>query len=399
MPPPAPRRPSPTATPRVLALALALLPAPGAAATPPKPDPKATKKSEPKKPDPKKPDPKKPDPKKPDPKPASKPDPKASKPVQPDPKASKPTAPVDPPAPAPVPAPGAGGYWLGARLLGPGAGPALTAMSPGTGGDGGPDGAVAGQVATMPEAMAWIARWAFAGPALPPPTPDPADSPIHTGPAPVPGGELYRQHHAILQALTIRGRNLDNSLRAIRWPSSAAELTPPGAPWLPAVLLAERAPLFSAPSHRVPPAAERYALARRSGSLWLLGHLDRCSNASGERVCLRWAQVISRDGDEFHAGYLPASQVALVDAWRRGAGAAPRAQLLASGTIGPRAQFVLIARTRDGGLHRRTLDAPLVGDAYPAARLRVDGEWATVEFTGAPAQRIALDASMDARIK
>jgi hypothetical protein len=116
-------------------------------------------------------------------------------------------------------------------------------------------------------------------------------------------------------------------------------------------------------------------------------------------VCLRWAQVISRDGDEFHAGYLPASQVATVDGWRRGAGAAPRAQLLASGTTGARAQFVLVARTREGGLHRRTLEAPLVGDAYPAARLRVDGEWATVEFAGAPAQRIALDASMDARVR
>ena len=406
--PPALHRP--TAPRLALALAFALC-SPSLAAAPAKPDPKASK-SVPTKPDPKKPDPKasksapkKPDPKKPDPKASKsvptksdpkKPDPKQPAPKQPDPKPEL-NQPV--PTPPPIPAPGAGGYWLGARLLGPGAVPALAAMSPGTGGDGGPDSAIAGQVPTMPEAMAWVARWAFAGPALPAPSLDPADSPIHTGPAPIPGGELYRAHHAILQALTIRGRSLDNGLRAIRWPTSAAELTPPGATWLPAVLLAERAPLFSAPSHRVPPAAERYAFARKAGSLWLLGHLDRCSNASGERVCLRWAQVISRDGDEFHAGYLPASQVATVDGWRRGAGAAPRAQLLASGTTGARAQFVLVARTREGGLHRRTLEAPLVHDAYPAARLRIDGEWATVEFAGAPAQRIALDTSMDARVR
>ncbi|MBK7824196.1 hypothetical protein [Nannocystis sp.] len=310
---------------------------------------------------------------------------------------TKPDAPATPPAPVPVP--GAGGYWLGARLLGPGATAALAAMSPGTASDGGPDSAIAGQVASMPEAMAWIARWAFAGPSLPAPTLEPADAPLHAGPAPVPGGELYRKHHAILQALTIRGRNQDNSPRTIRWPDSAAELTPPGVAWLPAVLLAERAPMFSAPSHRVPPASERYALARRSGSLWLLGHLDRCSAETGQIVCLRWAQVIARDGDEFHAGYLPASQVALVDGWRRGAGATPRAQLIASGTAGTRAQFVLVARTRDGGLHRRTIEAPMTGDAYPAAKLRVDGEWATIEFAGAPPQRVALDASMDARVR
>ena len=45
---------------------------------------------------------------------------------------------------------------LKARLLGPGAAPALLAMSPGTASDGGPDSTVAGQAATMPEAMAWV---------------------------------------------------------------------------------------------------------------------------------------------------------------------------------------------------------------------------------------------------
>ena len=249
----------------------------------------------------------------------------------------------------------------------------------------------------MKEAMAWVALWAFAGPALPPAPLEPADSPLYEGAAPVPGGTLLTEHGAILHALSVRGRNLDGSARAIRWPQTAAELTPPEQPWRSAVLLADRAPLFAAPAARVPPASERFTQIRRSGSLWILGLVDRCSLVTGQRVCLRWAQVLARHGDEFHAGYLPAAQVALVDGWRRGAGAAPRAQLLASGTVGARAQFLLVARTRDGNLHRRTLDAALVGDAYPAARLRVEGEWATIEFTGARSLRVALDASLDAR--
>jgi hypothetical protein len=374
-----------------------------------KPDPKASK-PDPKasKPDPKasKPDPKasKPDPKasptKPDPK-ASKPDPKASKP---DPKASKPDpkasqAPTPPAPPPPPPAPAAAGYWLGARLLGPDAAKlaALEAIALPTGIDGAPDDTVAGQVETLPEAMAWVARWAFAGDPLPPPALEPADSPLHLGPAPIPGGPLFTRHGAVLHALSVRGRSIDGSTRAIRWPQTTAEVTPPGLPWLPAVLLTDRAPLFAAPAARVPPAAERFAHVRRSGHLWILGHVDRCSAAAGERVCLRWAQVVAREGDEFRAGYLPAYQLAPIDGWRRGAGAAPRAMVLASGTIGARAQFLLIARTRDGGLHRKTLEAPLVGDAFPAARVRVEGEWATIEFTGAKAQRVALDASLDAR--
>jgi hypothetical protein len=39
----------------------------------------------------------------------------------------------------------------------------------------------------------------------------------------------------------------------------------------------------------------------------------------------------------------------------------------------------------------------LAGEAFPEATLRVDGDWAIVEFAGAPARRIALDATMDAR--
>ena len=384
-----------------------------------KPDPKASK-TDPKpdksaaKPDPKasKPDPKtdksgatKPDPKasKPDPK-ASKPDPKADKPgsSKPDPKASpapaqQPAPPASPPAP---PASVGDGYWLGARLLGPADAQAAAtrALAADLASEPGAAGTV-GRAASLPEAVQWVARWAFTGPPLPVPTREPVDAPLHTGDVPRPGGALWTDHRVVLHALTITGRSSDGGTREIRWPQTAAEIVAPGLAWVPAVLLAERAPLFAMPAAHVPPAGERHALVRRSGSLFILGYADRCTQATGERVCLRWAQVVARDGDSFRSGYLPAFQVARVDGWIRGAGQNPRAQLLAAGTVGARAQFVLIARARDGNLHRRTVLAPMTGDAYPAARLRVDGEWATIDFTGSPAQRFALDPGMDARVR
>ena len=393
-----------------------------------KPDPKASKpdaRASAVKPDPKaiKPGTTKPDPKasKPDPKPdksgAAKPDPKASKPdpkadksgaTKPDPKASKPD-PKASPAPAPQPAPPASppappsvgdGYWLGARLLGPADAQAAAtrALAADLASEPGAAGTV-GRAASLPEAVQWVARWAFTGPPLPVPTREPVDAPLHTGDVPRPGGALWTDHRVVLHALTITGRSSDGGTREIRWPQTAAEIVAPGLAWVPAVLLAERAPLFAMPAAHVPPAGERHALVRRSGSLFILGYADRCTQATGERVCLRWAQVVARDGDSFRSGYLPAFQVARVDGWIRGAGQNPRAQLLAAGTVGARAQFVLIARARDGNLHRRTVLAPMTGDAYPAARLRVDGEWATIDFTGSPAQRIALDPGMDARVR
>ena len=372
----------------------------------PKPDPKPSKDPKASKSEPK-PDPKasKSEPK-PDPKASKsepKPDPKASKSApKPDPKTSAPpppSAPAPPVPPASLPTPAASdGYWLGAHLLGPAAAQAAAtaALAAGLPPEPAAAGAI-GRAASLPEAVQWVARWAFAGDPLP--APAPADTALHTGPAPLPGGALYTAHRVVLHSLTITGRSADGGTRPIRWPQTSAEILPPGLPWLPAVLLAERAPLFAAPAAHVPPASERHALVRRSGSLFILGHLDHCTAATGERVCTRWAQVVARDGDSFRGGYLPAFQVARVDGWIRGAGQNPRAQLLIAGTKGSHAQFVLIARTRDGNLHRRTVLAPMTGDTYPAARLRVDGEWATIDFTGSAQQRIALDPGMDARVR
>lgn len=369
---------------------------------PAKSDPKAKDtKSDPKakdaKADPRAKEPAKADPKSKDAKDA-KPEPKAKEPAKPDPKAKEPAKPAPAPAPppAPAPAPTAAGYWVGAQLLGPG--PAQTAaaeaMSLGTGADA-PSAAsqLVGQVATVQEALHFVARWAFAGAPLPPP----GELALREDAAPVPGGDLLGRHGAVLYALTVLGRSADGGTRAIKWPQDSAELLPEGLAWRPGALLVDRAPLFAAPAPRVPPASERFALARRSGNLFVLGAVDRCTRSGGPRECLRWLQVVVRDGERFHAGYLPAFQVGLADGWRKGQGALPRAQLIPAATRGDAAVFVLVARARDNGLHRQTVQAPLHGDAFPAATLRVEGDWAVVEFAGAPARRIALDASMDAR--
>lgn len=306
-------------------------------------------------------------------------------------------APAKPPAPAPAPAlPAAGGYWVGAHLLGPGPGviAATEAMSLGTSTEGAPAsaGVIVGQTPALHDALRFVARWAFAAT-----VPGLDDRAIRQPTAPVPGGDLLERHGVVVVALTVQGRSADGSLRAIQWPREQKDVLPPELAWQPAALLPDRAPLFAAPAARVPPAGERYAQARRGGGLFVLGALDRCADVDGRRDCLRWLQVVARDGERFQAGYLPAFQVALADRWQRGQGNLPRAQLIASGTRGDAAVFVLVARARDNAVHRLTLETPLAGDAYPEATLRVDGDWAIVGFAGAPERRIALDATMDAR--
>jgi hypothetical protein len=323
-----------------------------------------------------------------------------AKPSEPKAKPSEPKADAKPPAPtpapAPAPAPAAGGYWVGAHLLGPGPGviAATEAMSLGTSTEGAPAtaGVIVGQTAALHDAVKFVARWTFAAT-----VPGPDDRTIRQPPAPVPGGDLLARHGVVVVALTVQGRSADGSLRAIQWPREQKDMLPPELAWQPAALLPDRAPLFAAPAARVPPAGERYAQARRGGGLFVLGALDRCADADGRRDCLRWLQVVARDGERFQAGYLPAFQVALADRWQRGQGNLPRAQLIASGTRGDAAVFVLVARARDNAVHRLTLETPLAGDAFPEATLRVDGDWAVVGFAGAPERRIALDATMDAR--
>lgn len=310
--------------------------------------------------------------------------------------------PVAPVAPTPAPAPEArGGYWLGADLVGPAAAQQGAATELGEGlliqepADVAPPGVLVGHVADVQQALQWIADHAFEP--APEPPPDPRG--LRRDPAPAPAGGLLERHGALLAAFVVSGATSELRPRAIDWPQDQAAVLPTGSTWIPAALVPEKAPLFAAPASAVPPAAERFAMAQRRGGLWLLGWRDRCTereDASGPR-CQRWAQVVARDGDRFTPGYLPMFQVARTDAWVPSAGALPRAQLVPVGLVDGRAQWLLLARSRDGVLHRATLHALTTEDGWPESGVVVTGDHAIVSLGDQPPLDLRLDASLDAR--
>jgi hypothetical protein len=193
------------------------------------------------------------------------------------------------------------------------------------------------------------------------------------------------------------GATPDLGLRTIRWPSDPRAILPDDLAWEPAALLPDRAPLFATPAATLPPAGERYAIIRRAGDLYVLGMVDRCVGEQPKRTCLRWLQVVARDGNRFRGGYLPAFWVAHRSKWLPAPTGVPRAQLLASGVVDGRAQWLLVARIDDGTLHRTTIEAPLAGNRFPGASLRVSGDLAVVTVDGQPERRLELGAAMDRR--
>jgi hypothetical protein len=299
-----------------------------------------------------------------------------------------------PPSPAP-PAAARGGYWLGVDLLGPAAaelGEGLLVQEPA---DVAPPGLLVGHVTEVELAIQWIADHAFEPPADPPPDP----RLLLRDPAPVPAGGLLERHGALLSAFVLSGATADLRPRAIEWPQDQASILPPGSSFIPAALVPDRAPLFAAPAPRIPAAAERHAMAFRRGGLYLLGWRDRCTvdPDDGALVCQRWAQVVARHRDRFTPGYLPMVQVARSDAWIPSAEALPRAQLVPIGLAHGRAQWLLLARARDGVLHRRTLHAPATADGWPQSDLVIEGDLALVSLGDEPTLHLHLDATLDAR--
>jgi hypothetical protein len=293
-----------------------------------------------------------------------------------------------------------GGYWLGADLVGPAAaqqgaatelGEGLLALAPV---DVAPPGVLVGHVADVPQALQWIAEHAFEpAPELPP---DPRA--LQRGPAPAPAGGLLERHGAILAAFIVSGATAELRPRAIEWPREQAAVLPPGSTWIPAALVPDHAPLFAAPAPVIPPAAERCAMAHRRGGLFVLGWRDRCTERDdGTLDCLRWAQVVARDGDRFTPGYLPMLQVAGSDAWVPSADARPRAQLVPVGLADGRAQWMLLARGSDDQLHRRTLHAPATAEGWPSSGLVVEGDMAIATLGDEPPLHLRLDATLDAR--
>jgi hypothetical protein len=259
-----------------------------------------------------------------------------------------------------------------------------------------PPGVLVGHVAEAQEALQWIAEHAFEPAAELPPEP----RRLQRGPAPAPVGGLLERHGALLAAFIVSGATNELRPREIEWPHDQAAVLPPGSTWIPAALVPEKAPLFAAPAPAVPPAAERHAMALRRGGLYLLGWRDRCStddDGGGHGRCLRWAQVVARDGDRFTPGYVPMVQVARSDAWIPSASALPRAQLVPMGLADGRAQWVLLSRGRDNLLHRRTLHAPATAEGWPDSGMVVTGELAIVTLGDEPPLHLQLDATLDAR--
>ena len=299
--------------------------------------------------------------------------------------------------PEPAPPKTRGGYWLSVDLLGPAAAQqaAVTELSEGLPlrdpAETPPPGIMVGHVGEVTEALRWGARFAFE----PRPTLPPHPAALQRVPAPEPAGGLRRRHGATLAAFVVSGATPELRPRTIEWPVDQSAILPSGSTWLPGALIPTRAPLFAAPAPVVPPAAHAHAMAHRRGGLFVVGWVDRCTEAPNQ--CLRWAQVIVRDGNRFSPGYLPMFQVALRTSWVRGEGALPRAQLIATRTLDQEAQFVLLARSRDNQLHRRTLHTAKAADGWPRSSLRIEGDVGIVTLGDDPPVALALDATLDAR--
>lgn len=293
------------------------------------------------------------------------------------------------------------GYWLSVDLIGPAVARSEAAFSlsedtaPRSPRDGRLPGQAVGHVPDIHAVVGWLERHAF-GAQAPALAYDPAM--LHDVAAPPVAGDLRSAFGVQLRAMVVTGATSAGDRRPIEWPTDATRIMPPGTRWHVAALLPDAAPLFAAPAPRVPPASERFALARRRGDVFVVGMVDRCE--PNPRRCTRWVQAVIRDGDRFVPGYLPAAQVALRDGWRSSTPEnLPRAQLLRVGVRDQTAQLLLVARDATGVLHRRTIEAPLqqgsAGAGFPDVDLSVDGLVATVTH-GAEVQTFVLDASLDA---
>ena len=208
---------------------------------------------------------------------------------------------------------------------------------------------------------------------------------------------MLNEHEVKLRALIVTGATAADGVREVAWPLDQLSVLPPDSEWSAAALVPTIAPIFAAPAPFVPPASERSGEAKRQGGLYLLGYLDRCMDLDGVRHCMRWAQVIGRDNDRFTPGYLPAYQVAPLDAWVRAPGDLPRGQLIPAVIEGDRASFLLLVRLPDNVLHTQMLDLPTHEGGFPYPRLEVTTHEAVLRLEGAPPLRVELSPDMDRR--
>ncbi len=275
-----------------------------------------------------------------------------------------------------------GGFWLGVELLGPRGAQVKAAASLADGdvspglprGGHPPPGELVGRVDTLEQALAWVARHAFDRGAVG----FPGAQAMAEGEVAIPGGTLLRDHQVVLTALVVTAGSETGGTRELAWPSAALLPTPANADWRPAMLAVGRAPLFAAPSAKLPPASERYLEVEATHDLWQIGLLDRCEASASGEACLRWAQVLVRVGDRFKAGWLPSYQVVPLAAWVRDHGSG-RFALLESHREPGEVVFVLLEQ-RDGSSPVRAtqLRVDHVGRDWPAASLALLPESLTV---------------------
>ncbi len=307
-----------------------------------------------------------------------------------------------PPAPPPstqAPAPQKAGYWLSVDLIGPAsarseAAHALSAdTSPRSPRDGRLRGEAIGHVDDIHAVIRWLEQHAFPPPAQPLAL-HPAE--IVEASAPAIADQLRTDHGVQLRAMVVTGATVVGDRRPIDWPADGSRILPPDSTWHAAALLPGAAPLFAAPGSATPPASERFAMAYRRGDVFVTGTLDRCDETP-PRHCMRWAQVVVRDGDRFIPGYIPAHQIAIRDAWRFDTEEhLPRAQLIRTGTRGSTGLLLLVARDSTGALHRKTVELPLQDGRFPAVGFTVRGPLAVLELPSGRVE-LPLDGSLDAR--
>lgn len=296
------------------------------------------------------------------------------------------------PIPEPIPElpsqPAVFGVWLSLELIGPRGAqidaaealrkPPIVDALPRGGAP--PPGELVGRVDTLEQALAWVEQHAFEG------GPVGFDARDDDFTAPLPGGALLGEHGVHLTALVLTAASPSGGTQAYPWPT--ADALPVPSAWLPASLAVARAPVFAAPSAVLPPASERYQVVGSDDALWQLGALDRCT---AEGACLRWAQILVRQGDRWFGGWIPAAQVIADREWI-GAAEDRRFALLASHRDRAQVGFVLVEQHGERRVAPRGITRPHAGTSWPSASVQVIGSQLIALIGDEPALTLELES-------
>jgi hypothetical protein len=282
-----------------------------------------------------------------------------------------------PPEPEPEPGPIApaietAGFWLSLELIGPRGAQIDAAEAQRTPpiedaiprGGSPPPGELVGRVETLEQALQWIEQYAFEGP--------------------LPGGALLREHGVHLTAMVLTGASPSGGTTAYPWPPARALAAPES--WLPASLAVARAPVFAAPSATLPPASERYRVVELDDAVWQLGVVDRCAETG---ACLRWAQILVRQGDRWFGGWVPAAHVVADREWVGGPDER-RFAVIASHRDRAEVGHVLLGQRGDRREAPRGITQAHAGADWPSASVQFLGNQLLVVIADEPALTLEL---------